>query len=155
VKVIRNFHSPVSETIARQRALTFFTQAGYRQLPDCESCLKFKRGSVFGTISNFNPTQWACTANISIKSKANLSEINVETTITTDPLEKRFAVELMNEEFIRLEAAITTNEFNTFDIRYLKKRIASHVYRVVGLFAGLIILLVIGIIITWAIVYLH
>ena len=148
MKIIHNFNSPVSEIIARQRTITFFTQAGYRQLPETSGYIHFKRGSIFGTISSFNPTHWACTANVSVKSKADMSEIKVETQITNDPFEKRFAEELLTDEFIRLEAAIATNEFNTFDVSDLKKRIASHVYRVVGLFAGLIILVVLGIIIT-------
>jgi len=52
----------------------------------------------------------------------------------------------LTAEFSRLEAAITINEFNTFDIGDLRKRIASYVYRVVRLFAGFIISLVLGII---------
>ena len=148
MKVIRSLSLPISETIARQRTITFFTQAGYRQLPELSGDIYFKRGSIFGTISNFNPTHWACTAKVSVKSENSLSEINVETKITNDPFEKRFAEELLTDEFIQLKAAIATNEFNILDVSDLKKRIASHVYRVVGLFAGLIILVVLGIIIT-------
>lgn len=75
-----------------------------------------------------------------------MSEINVETKITNDPFEKRFAEELLNDEFSRLETAVTTNEFNTFNIGDLRRRIASHTVRVVGLFAGFIISPVVGII---------
>ena len=152
MKIIHNFTSPISEILARQRAVAFFTQAGYRQLPDFDGYLNFKRGSILGTLFNFNPTQWACTANVSVKSKSSLSEINVETKIINDPFEKRFAVELLIGEFIRLEVAITSNELKTFDVNDLKKRISSHVYRIVGLFVGLLILIVLGIIITQKIV---
>ena len=146
MKIIRSFYAPISETIARQRAVAFLTQAGYRQLPDFSGYLHFKRGSIIGTLSNFNPTQWACAANVRVTSEASLSEINVETKITNDPFEKRFAEELLAAEFSRLEAAVTTNEFNTFDIGNLRKRIASYVYRIMGLFAGFIISMVLGII---------
>jgi hypothetical protein len=143
---IRSFYAPISETIARQRAVAFLTQAGYRQLPDFSGYLHFKRGSIIGTLSNFNPTRWACAANVRITSEASSSEINVKTKITNDPFEKRFAEELLTAEFSRLEAAVTTNEFNTFDVGDLKRRIASYVYRVVGLFAGFLISVVLGII---------
>jgi hypothetical protein len=146
MKLIRSFYATIPETIARQRAVSFLTQAGYRQIPDSGSYLHFKRGSIIGTLSNFNPIRWACMVNIRITSEANLSEINVETEITNDPIEKRFAEELLTAEFSRLEVAVTTNEFNTFDVSDLRKRIASFVYRVVGLFAGFIISIVLGII---------
>jgi len=52
----------------------------------------------------------------------------------------------LTTEFDRLETAVTTNEFNTFDVADLRRRIAAYVYRVVGLFAGFIISIVLGII---------
>jgi hypothetical protein len=145
MKISRSFYAPIPETIARQRAVSFITQAGYRQLPDFSGYLRFKRGSILGTLSNFNPTRWACAANVRVTSEAGLSKVNVETKITNDPFEKRFAVELLTAELSRLEVAVTTNEFNTFDVGDLRKRIASNVYRIVGLFAGIIISAVLGI----------
>jgi hypothetical protein len=146
MKINRSFHAPISEAIACQRVIAFFTQSGYRQLPDSRGYLHFKRGSIIGALSNFNPTRWACETDILITSESSMSEINVETKITNDPVEKRFAEELLTAELSRLEAAITINEFNTFDASDLRKRIASFVYRVVGLFAGFIISAVLGII---------
>ena len=146
MKIIRSFYAPISETIARQRAVAFFTQSGYRQLPDSGGYLHFKRGSIIGTLSNFNPTRWTCAANVRVTSEASLSEINMETKITNDPFEKCFAEELLTAEFSRLEAAVTTNEFNTLDVGDLRKKIASYVYRIVGLFAGFLISVVLGII---------
>jgi hypothetical protein len=145
VKIGRSFSAPISETAARERVVVFLTQADYRQLPDFGGHLHFKRGSIIGTLSNFNPTCWACAAHVLITSKeTGLSEINVETQIAHDPFEKRFAEELLTAEFSRLEAAVTANEFNAFDVVDLRRRIASHVYRVVGLFAGFVISIVLG-----------
>ena len=84
-------------------------------------------------------------ATVRVKSENSLTETNIEIEITNDPFEKRFAEELLTGEFIRLEAAITTNEFNIFDVGDLKKRISSFVYRVMGLCAGFIISSVLGI----------
>ena len=144
MKIIHSFNAPISETIARQRATAFFVQAGYTRLPDSAGFLHFKRGSIIGTLSDFNPTRWACAMNIRITSEAGVSEINVETKITADPFEKHFAEELLTTEFDRLEAAVTTDEFNTFDVGDLRRRIAAYVYRVVGLFAGFIISVFLG-----------
>jgi hypothetical protein len=146
MKITHSFYAPISETIACQRATAFLTQSGYIQLPDSRGYLHFKRGSIIGTLSNFNPTRWACAVDVRVTSESSMSEINVETKITNDPVEKRFADELLTAELSRLEAAVTTNEFNTFDASDLRKRIASFVYRVVGLFAGFIISVVLGII---------
>jgi hypothetical protein len=146
VKITRSFCAPIAETIARQRAVAFLTQAGYRQLPDSNCCLRFKRGSIIGTLSHFNPTRWACTVDVRVTSQAGQSAINVETKITNDPFEKRFAEELLTAEFNLLEAAVTTDEFSTLNIADLRRRIAAYVYRVVGLFAGFIISVVLGVI---------
>lgn len=146
MKVCRSFSAPISENVARQRAVDFLAQAGYTQLLNSGGSLHFCRGSIIGTLSSFNPTRWACTVNVRVTSEASLSEIDVETIITNDPFEKRFAEELLTSEFSRLEAAVTANEFNTFDASDVRKRIASYVYRVVGLFAGFIISVVLGVI---------
>jgi hypothetical protein len=145
MKISRSFYAPITEAIARERAVTFLFQAGYRQLPDFNGYLRFKRGSILGALSNFNPTRWACAASVRVTSEAGLSKVNVETKITSDPFEKRFAAELLTAELNRLEAAVATNEFNIFHVGDLRKRIASHVYRVVGLFAGILISAVLGI----------
>jgi hypothetical protein len=145
VRIARSFYAPISETAARERVVAFLTQAGYSQLPDFGGHLHFKRGSIIGTLSNFNPTRWACAVDVRVTSEeTSSSEINVETEIINDPFEKRFAEELLTAEFSRLEAAVTTNEFNILDVSDLRKRIASHVYRVVGLFAGFVISIVLG-----------
>ena len=144
MKIIRSFYAPISETIVRERIVAFLTQAGYRQLTDFSSYLHFKRGSIIGTLSNFNPKSWACVVNVRLTSGTGSSEINVETKITADPFEKRFAEELLTTELSRLEAAVTNDEFNTFDVGDLRRRIAAHVYHIVGLFAGFIISVFLG-----------
>ena len=93
-----------------------------------------------------NPTKWACTAAINIKSEGTSSQINTTAEISTDPTEKHFAEELLTEEFRLLEIAVTTNEFNTFDVSDLKKRIAGHVSRIVLVSAALMISAVLS---TW------
>lgn len=146
MKINRSFYTPISEAVACQRAVTFLTRVGYKQLIDSSNYLHFKRGSIIGTISNFNPTKWACTMNVRVTSETGMSKINIEAQIANDPFEKRFAEELFTAEFNLLDAAVTTNEFNIFDVVDLRKRIASHVYRVVGLFGSFILSLVLGII---------
>ena len=121
MKIVRSFSVPVSETIVRERAVTFLTQAGYRQQPDSSGYLHFKRGSNIGALFNFNPQKWACDVHVRIKSEGSSSEINMEAEISTDPTEKRFAEELVTAEFSLLEAAITMNEFKTYNVSWLKK----------------------------------
>jgi hypothetical protein len=146
MKIVRSFYAPISEASARQSAIVFFTQAGYRQLTDYCGYLRFKRGSIIGTLSNFSPTRWACIVKVRVTSRCSSSEINVVAQIINDPFEKRFASELLTAEFNQLDTAITTNEFNTFDVADLRRRISAYVYRVVRLFAGFIISVVLGII---------
>jgi hypothetical protein len=147
MKIVRSFSATVSETIVRERAIIFLTQAGYGQRPDSSGYLYFKRGSNIGTLSNFNPQHWACELHLRIKPEGSLSEINVEGEISTDPTEKHFAEELLTAEFSLLEAAITTNEFKTFDISELKKKIKSHVYRIVGIFTSFMFSIILGIVV--------
>ena len=146
MKIIRYFPAPISETIARQRAVDFFVQVGYKQLPDSDGCLHFKRGSIIGTLSNFNPKSWACVVNVRLTSGTGSSGIHLEAKITADPFEKHFAEELLTTEFDSLEAAVTNDEFKSFDVTDLRRRIAAYVYRVVGLFAGFFISVVLGVI---------
>ena len=147
MKIIRSFNAPISEPAARERIAAFLNLAGYRQLAISGDYLHFKRGSIIGTISSFNPTKWASSVNIRVITNLDMSKINVETQITHDPLEKRFAEELSAAEFSMLEAAVTNNEFKTVNVNDLRKSIASHVYRIVGLFGGFILAVVLGIII--------
>ena len=142
----RIFNTIIPAATARERIAAFLVQAGYKQMPDAASGLYFKRGSTWGTLSSFNPTKWACTATITIKSEGTSSQINTTAEISTDPTEKHFANELLTEEFGLLETAVTTNEFNTLDISDLKKRIAGHVSRIVLVSAALMISAVIGVI---------
>jgi hypothetical protein len=146
MRIGRTFEAPITEAFARERIITFFTRAGYRQLPDSGGGLHFKRGSIIGTFSNFNPTKWACSANIGIKSETTSSQISLEYEISTDPTEKDFGEELLTAELSRLEDAVTTNEFNIFDVSDLKKRITSRVFHVVIIFAALILAVIIGIV---------
>jgi hypothetical protein len=145
MKITDTFNVPIIETIARERIITFFTRAGYRQLPDAGDGLHFRRGSVAGTLTSFNPTQWACTVNISVKSADTSSQISVEYEISTDPTEKDFAEELLTTELIHLKSIVTTNEFTIFDVRDLKKRITSHVFYVVAIFAALMFSVIVGV----------
>jgi hypothetical protein len=149
MRIGRTFDAPITEAIARERIIIFLTRAGYRQLPDSGSGLHFKRGSIIGTISNFNPAKWACSVNIGIKSETTSSQISLEYEISTDPTEKDFGEELLTAELSRLEAAVTTNEFNLFDVSDLKKRITSRVFHVVLIFTALILAVIIAIIVSF------
>ena len=146
MKIERTFATPITETTARERIAAFFVQAGYKQLPGTDGGLYFKRGSTWGTLSSFNPTKWACAVTINIKSEGTSSQIDTTAEISTDPTEKRFAEELLTEELGLLEAAVTTNVFNIFDVSDLKKRITGHVSRIVLVSAALMISAVIGVI---------
>jgi len=146
MKIVRSFSVPVSETVVRERAITFLTQAGFRQQPDSNGYLHFRRGSNIGALLNFNPQRWACDIHVQIKSEESSSEINMEAEISTDPTEKKFAEELVTAEFSLLEAAIITNEFKTYNVNALKKRIAAHVYRIVGIFTSFTFSIILGII---------
>ena len=146
MKIIHSFNVQLTENVARERVAAFFSQSGFKQLPGSGSGLYFKRGSIWGTLSSFNPTKWACTVNIDVKSEDISCQISVGYEISNDPTEKDFAEELLTAEFSRLEAAVTTNEFNIFDVRDLKKRITSRVSHFVVIFAALILAVIIGII---------
>ena len=145
MKIVRSFLASVPDAVAIERITGFFTQSGYRQLPVSEHTLQFKRGSMFGTISSFDPSHWACTANIRIIYEDNASNISAEIEIDTDPTEKQFAEELLSAEFLRLVAAVTKNEFSVYDPGNLKKKVISHVSRTVGIFAGSMISVILGI----------
>ena len=145
MKIIHSFSTVISETIVRARAVTFLTQAGYRQKSDSDSYIRYKRGSVIGALSSFNPQRWACDVSVRIKSEGNSSGINIEAEISSDPTENRFAEELITAEISLLEAAVTLNEFKTYDVSALKKRITAHVYRTVGIFASFIFSIILGI----------
>jgi hypothetical protein len=147
MKIVRSFSAPIPESAARERAATFLTQAGYIQLSDSGNYLHFRRGSTIGALINFDPRRWQCEVNIHIISNESPSEIHVEAEISTDPTEKRFAEELLTTEFSLLEAAITTNEFKTFDISELKKKIKSHVYRIAGIFTSFMFSIILGIVV--------
>jgi len=130
------FTAPVSDDIARQRLIAFLTQHGYRQLPDRGGHLRFKRGSVVGTLVNFDPTRWASLAIVVVKSAGSISQLDAEVSITADPFERSFAQELLDTELDLLKVAVTTNEFDTLDVGELKGRIRSYVFRVVVLFGA-------------------
>jgi len=147
MKIIRSFNAPISEPAARERIIAFLNLAGYRELSISGDYLHFKRGSIIGTISSFNPTKWASSVNIRVTTDTDMTKINVATRIDHDPLEKRFAEELSAAEFSLLEAAVTNNDFKTVNVNDLRKSIASHVYRIVGLFGGFMLAVVLGIII--------
>ena len=147
MKLVRVFSAQVAETVVRDRIIKFLTQAGYKKQPDCDSYLHFKRGSIIGTISNFNPQQWACDVYVRVKSNENSSEINIEAKISSDPTEKHFAEELLTAEFSLLEAAITLNDFKTYDVSALKKKIAAHVYRIAGILSSFIISIILGMVV--------
>jgi hypothetical protein len=66
--------------------------------------------------------------------------------MSSDPTEKRFAEELLTAEFDLLEAAVTLGEFKTYDVSALKKKIAAHFYRVVGIFASFIFSVILGVV---------
>ena len=140
------FTTTIPAATARERIAAFLVQAGYKQLPGADGGLYFKRGSTWGTLSSFNPMKWACAATINIKSEGTSSQINTTAEISSDPTEKHFAEELLTEEFGLLEAAVTTNVFNIFDVSDLKKKIAGLVYRIVLVSAALMISAVIGVI---------
>jgi hypothetical protein len=140
------FTTTIPAATARERIAAFLVQAGYKQLPGADGGLYFKRGSTWGTLSSFNPMKWACAATINIKSEGTSSQINTTAEISSDPTEKHFAEELLTEEFGLLEAAVTTNVFNIFDVSDLKKKIAGHVSRIVLVSAALMISAVIGVI---------
>jgi hypothetical protein len=74
------------------------------------------------------------------------SRLDVKAEIASDPFEKRFAEELVVAELDMLEVAVSKNEFGAFDAGGLKKRVASHVYRVVGPVAGIFMAAVLGVI---------
>ena len=146
MKIVRSFSAPLSETMVRERAITFLAQAGYRQLPDSDNYLRFRRGSTIGALINFNPRRWQSEINIRLKSEGSSSKINMEAEISTDPTEKRFAEELITAEFSLLEAAITLNEFKTYDASILIKKIAAHVYHILGIFTSFMFAVILGIV---------
>ena len=138
------FHVPVSDAVARQRVVVFLTHDGFRQISDIDGQLRFERGSIVETLVNFDPTRWACHVSVLVKPETNSVEIVVKMGISVDPFERRFAQELLTEELSRLEKAIVENQIINFDVSDLKKRISSHVFRIVGLFVSFFLPAVLG-----------
>ncbi len=145
MRVTRTFAAQVSQTVGRERIESFMTRAGYRRLPASEDCLRFRRGSIFGTLTNFDPTRWACAMTVRLTAKASAADISAEARIASDPFEKQFAEELLTTELSRLEAAVTAREPGSLDLDGLRRRVRSHFYRVVGLFASLIFHAILGV----------
>ncbi len=138
-------NTPVTEIMARQRVIDFFTRNGYKQQPDsADGILHFQRGSMWGTLTSFDPKRWACILNLIIKQEAASSSINIAAEISTDPTEKRFAAGLLTAEFDLLAVAVTKNEYTAFDTGELKKRVSQHVARYVTLCAAVMISLFFG-----------
>ena len=138
-------NTPISEIIVRQRVIDFFTRNGYKQQSDsADGNLHFQRGSMWGTLTSFDPKRWACILNISIKQETASSSINIAAQISTDPTEKRFGAELLTAEFDLLAAAVTQNEYTAFDTGDLKKRVNHHVAYYVALCVAIMISLFIG-----------
>ncbi len=146
MRVVRSIQSPLPDAVASQRASAFLLQAGYRQLPRSGRTLGFRRGSVFGTLANFDPRRWSCEVTVGVVDEGTQCRLDVKAVIASDPFEKRFAEELMVAELSMLETAVNMNQFGAFDASALKKRIAFHVYRVVGLVASVVMPAVLGVI---------
>jgi len=138
MKVFHNFSVPIPESIARERLTAFMAHAGYELASD-KGRLIFKRGSFAGTLSSFNPLNWACTASAALTARGdNITELNILYAITNDPFEGHFARELLAAEGKSLEAALSQKEVVAFDVSDLTHRIAANVYRVTGSLLGLI-----------------
>ena len=147
MKIEHSFFIPITEAALRERTIVFMVQAGYKQLPDSTGgSLLFQRGSTWGVLTSFDPRRWNCTLSVEIKQEDAGSAVTIEAKITTDPTEKHFAAELLTAEFSLLETAVSANEIKTFDTGGLKKKVAGHVYRIVLIFAAMMISAVIGVI---------
>lgn len=147
MKLTHTMKTPVAETIARQRVADFLRQSGYKQLPDSAGGrLLFQRGSTWGMLTGFDPKRWTCILSVTVKQAGDVSAINIEAKIATDPTEKRFAAELLTAEFNLLESAVTANEIKTFDTGVLKKKVAKHVSRILLISLSIMVPAVIGVI---------
>ena len=145
MRMARSILAPTPVDVTRQRAAAYFTLAGYRQRPDSDGCIRFTRGSIAGSATNFDPTRWGCVVNFRVIPDGNTSRVDLEVTIAADPFERRFAKELLAAEFSGVEAAIAGKAFTAVDTGDLRRRVASHVYRVVGLFAGVMFPAILGV----------
>ncbi len=144
MKITRSFQAAVTAPVAIQRAAAFLVKAGYRQHSSSRTGLLFRRGSLFGTLTSFDPTRWSCDVTVSAEPRADSCSVEMMADIPTDPSEKRFAEELISAELGSLEAAVAGHEVADFDVAGLKKRVSFHVYRVVGMFASLIVPAILG-----------
>ena len=146
MRVVRSIQSPLSNAVAAQRAAAFLVEAGYRQSTNSDGILRFRRGSLVGTIANFDPRRWSCEVTVRIVDEGTSCRLDVKAGISSDPFEKRFAEELVVAELRGLQAAVVKNEVSAFDAGGLKQRVASHVYRVVGPVAGIFMAAVLGVV---------
>jgi hypothetical protein len=147
MKIEHSFVIPITEAALRERTITFMVQAGYKLLPDSSGgILLFQRGTTWGVLTSFDPKRWKCTLSVEIKPEDASSAVNIEAKIAADPTEKHFAEELLTAEFSLVETALTTNELRSFDTGGLKKKVAGHVYRIVLIFAAMMISAVLGVI---------
>ncbi len=138
MKIERRFSLEVQDEIALQRGATFLLRSGYRQVQRSPGGATFRRGSLLGTLTSFDPRHWSCDLRISTRGATGSGELKAEAEITSDPSERRYGEELITAEFNLLEAALTADhEVNSFDVTDLKRRISLHVYRIVGLCASI------------------
>jgi hypothetical protein len=152
MEICRNFFAPMPEAEARERAVAFFTGCGYKPVFDGGGIFTFERGSILGTVSNFNPKSWAGKVRVRISPGSGVADITVIARLTSDPFERSFARELLTAEIDAFEGALRKRKTGPVDTEGLKKRVAANVYRTVGLVGGVIFAAVPGVL-GWLLLY--
>ncbi len=78
MNIEKTFTVQIDEALARQRVAEYFTQAGYRSIPEEGTIMKFTRGSRLGSWFAINPSRFLSLAEIRIKPKGDQVQVQAD-----------------------------------------------------------------------------
>jgi hypothetical protein len=113
----KKFTTSITESVARERILYYFTQLGYAPINPEGSEIEFKRGSRLGSWFSYNPTKLETYATVQSGKEINLTEINIQLDIKNrggfaSPGDQKY----WNTELLNFEPVVNGSEFAKNDL---------------------------------------
>jgi hypothetical protein len=121
--IIRNITAPVSESTARYRINSYFTQAGYQLVENQGWIFTFKRGSRLGSWFPRNPASLLSVAVIEVVEKGSQTLIKAEFEVkVTFRDESHFTDEFWDNEIKEFELALLKDQYSPLKDKDLTRR---------------------------------
>jgi hypothetical protein len=115
--------APISETTARYRINTYFTQAGYQLTESQGKILNFKRGSRLGSWFPRNPSNLLSVAVVEVQEKGSQTQIKAEFEIkVTFKDESKFTDVFWDQEVKEFETALLKDQYSPLKEKKLTQR---------------------------------